>query len=145
MTMSWHTMIDFEPPLVGCVIGGGSQTFKMLRVSKECVVNIPTAELAKKAVGCGNFSGRDVDKFKRFRLAQSPATRVKAPLLDECYASLECRLFDGGMADKYNFFVLKVVKAWVDPAVKNPKTIHHRGWGSFIVAGKTIRLPSRAK
>ncbi len=145
MAMSWHTMMDFEPPLVGCVIGGGSVTFGNLRSSGECVINIPTVELAGKTVGCGNCSGRAVDKFKKFRLAVSPAKRVKAPLLEDCYASLECSLVDSRLAEKYNFFVLKVIQAWVDPSVKNPKTLHHRGKGAFMVAGKTLRLPSKAK
>jgi hypothetical protein len=44
-----------------------------------------------------------------------------------------------------NFFILEVVKAWIDPAKKHPQTIHHLGKGSFMVAGKTIRLPSKMK
>ena len=145
MTMSWHTMLDFEPPLVGCVIGGGSLTFRNLRATQECVINIPTVELAKKAVDCGNTSGHKMDKFKKFHLLSSSASLVKAPLLDECYVSLECKLADTGMVNKYNLFILKVVKAWVDPSIRNPKTIHHRGWGAFMVAGKTIKLPSKMK
>ena len=47
------------------------------------------------------------------------------------------------MVEKYNFFVLEVLKAWIDPAAKYPKTIHHQGKG--MVAGETIRLPSRMK
>jgi hypothetical protein len=31
------------------------------------------------------------------------------------------------MLNKYCFFVLEVVKAWIDPKVKNPRTIHHHG------------------
>jgi flavin reductase (DIM6/NTAB) family NADH-FMN oxidoreductase RutF len=145
MTLSWHTMMDFEPPLVGCVMGGGNLSFRMLKAAKECVINIPTVEMADKVAGCGNTSGRKVDKFKKFHLAQSPASLLKAPLLDECYASLECRMVDAGMADKYNFFVLEVVQAWVDPSIKNPKTLHHRGYGTFMVAGKTIKLRSKAR
>jgi hypothetical protein len=49
------------------------------------------------------------------------------------------------MVDKYNFFVLEVLKAWVDPSRKDPRTIHHRGRGLFMVAGPTIKLPSRMK
>jgi flavin reductase (DIM6/NTAB) family NADH-FMN oxidoreductase RutF len=49
------------------------------------------------------------------------------------------------MAAKYNFFVLEVVKAWIDPTVKSPRTIHHRGKGVFAVDGETITLPSRMK
>ena len=58
MTMSWHTMMDFEPPIVGCVISNRNYTFDILKATKECVINIPTVELAEKAVACGNVSGR---------------------------------------------------------------------------------------
>ncbi len=145
MTLSWHTMIEFVPPLVGCVISSRNHTFGLLKATGECVINIPTVEMAAKVVGCGNTSGRRADKFKKFRLSQSPASFLKAPIIDECYANLECKLVDGSMADKYNFFVLEVVKAWVDPSRKNPKTIHHQGWGVFRVDGKTIRLRSGKK
>lgn len=67
------------------------------------------------------------------------------PLIAECYANLECRVADTRMVNKYNFFVLEVVKAWFDPSVKNPRTLHHHGRGVFMVAGETIRLPSRMK
>ena len=29
MTMSWHMMIDFEPPIVGCVISNRNYTFEI--------------------------------------------------------------------------------------------------------------------
>jgi flavin reductase (DIM6/NTAB) family NADH-FMN oxidoreductase RutF len=109
------------------------------------VIAIPTVEIAPKVVGCGNTSGRKVDKFARFGLTPLPATRVKAPLVAECYANLECRLADARLAQKYNFFVLRVLRAWLNPARKHPRTIHHMGGGVFMVAGRTIRLPSRMK
>jgi hypothetical protein len=49
------------------------------------------------------------------------------------------------MSEKYNFFILKVCKAWIDPLQKHPRTIHHLGWGAFMVAGETIELPSKKK
>jgi flavin reductase (DIM6/NTAB) family NADH-FMN oxidoreductase RutF len=145
MTMSWHTMIDFEPPIVGCVISNRNYTFESLKNSRECAINIPTVALAKQIVGCGNTSGRRVDKFARFGLTPMPAARVDAPLIGECFANLECVVVDSRMVAKYNFFVLKVVRAWIDPTVKAPKTLHHLGRGAFMVAGRTIKLPSRMK
>ncbi len=145
MTMSWHMMIDFEPPIVGCVISNRNYTFHILKATKECVINIPTQELAAKVVRCGNTSGRKVDKFEAFRLTPIAATRVKAPLIDECYASFECRVVDTSMITKYNLFILEVLQAWIDPSRKNPRTIHHLGKGVFMFAGKTVKLPSRAK
>lgn len=145
MPMSWHSMIDFEPPLIGCVISNRNYTFEILQRTKECVINIPTVELAEKVVGCGNVSGRSADKFREFGFTPVDAATVKAPLIDECYASLECVVVDQGMAEKYNFFVLEVRQAWIDPHKKQPKTIHHQGWGSFMVAGETIEFASRKK
>lgn len=142
MTMSWHTMMEFEPPLVGCVISNGNHSFGMLLATNECVINIPTVEIAKKVVACGNSSGANLDKFTAFGLTPKPASRVSAPLIEECYANLECRVSDTAMVDKYCLFVLEVVAAWVDPKVNNPRTIHHQGRGSFMVAGEIIKLKS---
>jgi len=145
MAMSWHVMIDFEPPIVGCVVGDRGYTFGILKATHECVINIPTVELASKVVRCGNVSGRTVDKFRAFHLTPVAASRVKAPLIDECYANLECRVVDASLATKYNLFILEVLKAWIDPSKKNPRTIHHLGMGVFMVAGRTIKLPSKMR
>jgi flavin reductase (DIM6/NTAB) family NADH-FMN oxidoreductase RutF len=145
MSQSWHTMMEFEPPLVGCVIGGNSLSFGALRATRECVINIPTAELAEKVVACGNSTGRKTDKFHAFGLTPQPATLVAAPLIAECYANLECRVADTRMVNRYGFFVLEVVKAWIDPAIRDPRTLHHRGRGVFMIAGETIKLPSKMK
>ncbi|HVP14359.1 MAG TPA: flavin reductase family protein [Terriglobales bacterium] len=140
MPLSWHTMMEFEPPLVGCIVSDRNFSFETLRSTRECVINIPTAELARAVVACGRASGRRVDKFERFGLTERPASRVAPPLIDECYASLECRMLDARMVEKYGFFVLEVVAAWVDRSRKEPRTLHHRGRGVFAVAGRAIRL-----
>jgi flavin reductase (DIM6/NTAB) family NADH-FMN oxidoreductase RutF len=145
MTLSWLTMMEFEPPLVGCVLSGRNYSFDALVKTKECVINIPTVDLARKVVKVGNSSGSKLDKFKAFGLTPLPASQVAPPLIEECYASLECRVADTRMVNKYNFFVLEVVKAWIDPAQKHPHTLHHEGCGSFRVAGEVIKLPSRMK
>ncbi len=145
MTMSWHTMMEFEPPLVGCVVSSRDFSFAALKATRQCVLGIPTAELAQKVVDCGNTSGRAIDKFAALGLTPVAASQVDAPLIDECYANLECRVVDTRLLNRYNFFVLEVVKAWTDPACKIPRTLHHRGHGVFSVAGDTIKLPSKMK
>jgi hypothetical protein len=49
---------------------------------------------------------------------------------------------DSRLVSRHNLFVLGVLTARADPAQRNPKTIHHRGNGRFIVDGTTIRLKS---
>ena len=145
MTMSWHTMMEFEPPLVGCVVSENDFSFVALNATRQCVLNIPTVELAALVVGCGNTSGAQVDEFVRFGLTQAPARLVAAPLIAECYANLECRVVDRRLKNRYNFFVMEVVEAWTDPSCKAPRTLHHRGHGAFMVAGETIKLASRMR
>lgn len=145
MAMSWHTMMEFEPPLVGCVVSANNFSFTALRATRQCVINIPTAELAATVVDCGNSSGRDTDKFAAFGLIAAPASQVAAPLLAQCYANLECKVADTRWVNRYNFFVLEVVAAWVDPQCKEPRTLHHSGWGAFMVGGHTMRLRSAKK
>ena len=142
MPMSWHLLMEFTPPLVGCVVSNGNYSFASLKKSRECVINIPTVELAKTVVACGNTTGKSVDKFKAFGLTALPAKCVKAPLIAECYASLECKVVDVMLVTKYNFFILEVVQAWIDPTQKRPRTIHHQGEGEFMLPGRIIRLPS---
>lgn len=145
MTQSWHVMLEFEPPLIGCVISDRNHSFALLKASRECVINIPTLEIADQVARCGNTSGAAIDKFAKYGLTPRPAKQVGAPLIAECYASLECRVLDTRLVPSYGFFVLEVLQAWVDTSVKQPRTLHHRGRGRFMVAGETIRLRSRAR
>ena len=64
MAMSWHMMVEFEPPLVACVVSNANHSFAALRATKECVIAIPTQRLVPKVVQIGNCSGQDVDKFE---------------------------------------------------------------------------------
>jgi flavin reductase (DIM6/NTAB) family NADH-FMN oxidoreductase RutF len=145
MTMSWHMMVEFEPPLIACVVSSADYSFAALRKTKECVIAIPALELAPKVVKVGNCSGRDVEKFAKFGLTPAPAECVAAPLVAECFANLECKVADTRLVNKYNLFVLEVLKAWTDPAQKNPKTIHHHGYGRFAVDGEMIMLKSKMR
>lgn len=145
MTMSWHMMVEFEPPLVACIVSEANHSFAAFRATRECVIAVPPASLAPKVVGIGNCSGVDVRKFERFGLTPVAASRVKPPLIAECFANLECRVVDTRLVTKYNLFILEVVKAWTDPAQRNHKTIHHHGYGRFAVDGRMITLKSRMR
>jgi len=145
MTLSWHMMVEFEPPMVACVVSRANHSFAALRATRECVIAIPALGLAPTVVAIGNCSGRDVPKFERFGLTPAPAGKVAAPLVVECFANLECRVADTGFVNRHGLFILEVLKAWTDPAQKDPKTIHHRGYGAFAVDGETIKLRSRMR
>src|SRR5262245_41953977 len=140
MTMGWHTVMEFEPSLIGCYIWSENHSFNMVKGSRECVVNIPTYDLAKEVVGIGNCSGADVDKFARLKLTRTPAANIQAPLIEECYANFECKVVDLSLVSKYSFFILEVVKAHAATSPKYPTTMHYRGDGVFMVSGRNVSL-----
>jgi flavin reductase (DIM6/NTAB) family NADH-FMN oxidoreductase RutF len=145
MTMAWHMMVDFEPPLLACIVSEENHSFRALRATRECVIAIPAVGLAEKVVAVGNCSGRDVDKFAAIGLSPQPASAVEPPLVRECLANLECRVVDTRLVRKLNLFVLEVVKAWTDPKQRQAKTIHHQGYGRFVIDGEVLKIKSRMR
>jgi flavin reductase (DIM6/NTAB) family NADH-FMN oxidoreductase RutF len=138
MTMGWHTVMEFHPSLVGCMISSGNHSFGLIKASKQCVINVPTYDLAKQVVGIGNCSGTRVDKFEKFKLTRVRGDQVEAPSIKECYANFECKVVDTSLLDKYSLFILRVVNARVAVSPKVPRTIHYRGDGQFMVSGREV-------
>jgi flavin reductase (DIM6/NTAB) family NADH-FMN oxidoreductase RutF len=102
-------------------------------------------KLASIVVGIGNSSGRDVQKFEKFILTPLRAKCVAAPLIAECFANLECKVIDTRLVNKYGLFILEMLKAWGAPANGTVKTIHHQGYGRFVIDGKMLNLKSKMR
>jgi len=145
MTMGWHMVMGFEPSLLGCYIWDANHSFGMIRKSRQCVINLPTVDLVDTVVDIGNCSGAEVDKFAAFGLTALSADKVDAPLIKECYANFECRLFDGSQVAKHGLFIWEVVAAHVATSPKLPETVHYRGEGDFMVSGRTLTRRGRFK
>lgn len=143
MTMAWHMMVEFTPPLVACIVSEADFSFKALLATKECVIAVPPVQLARKVVSVGNSSGSDIDKFEKFKLTPVHASRVDAPLVAECFANLECKVTDTRLMADYNLFILEVVKAWSNPKIRDRRTFHHHGTGHFVVDGPAMKLAMR--
>jgi flavin reductase (DIM6/NTAB) family NADH-FMN oxidoreductase RutF len=138
MTMGWHMVMEFVPSLIGCYIWDQNHTQELVRRSRECVINIPTVELLDTAIRIGNSTGREIDKFAEFGLTPLPGGIVQAPLIAECYACFECRLYDASLVRKRNFFIWEVVKAHAAASPRYPKTFHYRGDGVFMISGENV-------
>lgn len=135
MTISWTMVIDFTP-VFAITTGEWNYSFAALRKSRECVIAIPTVDLLDTVVGIGTCSGKDTDKFARFKLTAVPGKVVRAPLIGECLANIECKVID--IVEKHNIVVLEAVAAWIDPVRPERRTVHAVGDGTFIVDGGKI-------
>jgi flavin reductase (DIM6/NTAB) family NADH-FMN oxidoreductase RutF len=138
MTMGWHMVMMEEPSLFGCFIWDQNHSFELVRKSRECVINVPTAEMIEAVVGIGNRHGPEPEKFEEFGLTAVAADEVGAPLIAECHSSFECRLIDTSLIPRYSLFVFEVVKAHVAPSPRYPTTVHYRGEGVFMISGRNV-------
>ncbi|MFW5453636.1 flavin reductase family protein [Thioalkalivibrio sulfidiphilus] len=135
MTLSWTMVMDFTPKFA-ITTGPWNYSFRALKKTRECVIAIPTVDMLDKVVGIGTCSGADTDKFTRFGLTPVPGRAVKAPLIQECLANIECRVID--IVKKHDIVVLEAVAAYVDTSRKEKRTVHAVGDGTFIVDGRTL-------
>ncbi|MEE9935476.1 MAG: flavin reductase family protein [Deltaproteobacteria bacterium] len=135
MTISWTMVTDFTPRFA-ITTGPWNYSFSALKETKECVISIPTVDLIDAVVGIGTCSGADTDKFAKFRLTAVKAKNVKAPLIKECRANIECKVVD--IVRKHNIVVLDGVAAYVDDERKEKRTLHAVGDGTFIVDGRKL-------
>jgi len=135
MTISWTMVLDFKPTFA-ITTGEWNYSFAALRKTKECVISIPTVDMLDKVVGIGTCSGADTDKFEKFKLTPVKGRKVKAPLIKECLANIECKVVD--IVKKHNIVVLDAVVAHVDTSRKEKRTVHAVGDGTFIVDGRKL-------
>lgn len=135
MTISWTMVVDFTP-VFALTTGPWNHSFAALRKTGECVIAIPTVDLLDKVVGIGTCSGADTDKFEKFKLTPIKASKVKAPLIQECLAHIECRVIDYNR--KHGVVFLQGVAACVDATRKERRTLHAVGDGTFIADGRKL-------
>ncbi|MEJ2200856.1 MAG: flavin reductase family protein [Desulfuromonadaceae bacterium] len=135
MTISWTMVVDFTPKFA-ITTGPWNHSYAALQKSKECVISIPTVDLLDKVVGVGTCSGADTDKFEKFGLTPVEAKQVRAPLIKECLANIECKVID--IVEQHNIVILEGVAATFDESRKEQRTIHAIGDGTFVVDGRRL-------
>lgn len=142
MTISWHMVMDFTPRFA-LLTGPWNYSYEALTKSKECVIGIPTIDLLDTVISVGTSTGSETDKFNEFGLTSANATHVKAPLIRECYANIECRVVD--YIERHNLFILEAAKAWIDAERIEKRIFHYRGDGTFVADGRTYQRRKRMK
>jgi len=81
----------------------------------EFVINLPGADLVRETDLCGVKSGRDVDKFALCSFDAVPGDKVKAPSIEQCPISLECKVFEIKRLGSHNMYLADILSVRVDP------------------------------
>jgi flavin reductase (DIM6/NTAB) family NADH-FMN oxidoreductase RutF len=109
MAAAWHTPISFKPPLYGVAIASKRFTYHMVVESREFGVNFLPFDQVELIAKVGVNSGRDVDKFQRFKITKKKPLKTKVPVLTVAYAAYECRLVDDREYGDHRLLVGEVV------------------------------------
>lgn len=133
ITLAWSMPVSFSPPMVAVSIGFQRESYRMIMESGEFVVNVPSSKLAKEVLLCGTISGRDFDKFTKAGLTAAPARKVRAPVIAECLAHLECKVEKAVEAGDHMVFIGRVLEAYAegDFAERRREVLLHLGGDKF--------------
>jgi len=146
-TISWHTSLSMDPPLLAIAVHSERYTADMIKASEEFVINIPGPAMMKQTAYLGAVSGADSAKLEEASLEVFKGLRVGAPLIEGCLAWIECGLREVHRTGDHLLFVAEVVKVQaLDEAyaehwlLKDPKLspLIFLGDKQYAVLGKTM-------
>ena len=107
--------ISDAPPLLLIGIQDKNFSREMIQKSGEFVLNVCSENQLQAVDKSRDLSGREVeDKFVALGLTALPATRVQAPLVADCHASVECRVVSDFSTEGLHLFVGKALAAHLD-------------------------------
>ena len=137
MTISWQMVMDFTPR-IAITTGAWNESFDALLETEECCLCVPTFDMLDTAVGIGTNHASECNKFKQFGLKTAKAEKVKAPIITDCIAAIECRLED--YIEQHGIFVFKGVQLWENSDKTERRLIHANGDGTFFADGEFRNL-----
>lgn len=149
ITLAWAMPVSLNPPLVAISVSPSRHSHKLIEETREFVVNIPTIDILDAVFHCGNVSGRNRDKFRETGLTMMPSRKVKAPIIKECVAHLECRLSSQFTAGDHTVFIGEVLEAYADKQtfagdkydIAKARMVFHLGGNAFATLEPKILKP----
>ena len=142
MTISWQMVMDFSPH-IAITTGGWNESFETILKTKECCICVPAFDMVETVVGVGTVHGSDYDKFSAFGLDRAKAKKVKAPVISNCLAAIECKLED--YIERHGILVFKGVQLWENLDKEERRVIHANGDGTFFADGEFVNLRDKMR
>lgn len=147
MTVGWLLPLSLEPVLIGVAVQPGRLSHEFMTKSEQFGMSIPTMDLLPAIHGCGEESGRDVDKFQRFQLTPEDPHVIDAPWIGECLAHIECGVIERQALGDHDLFVGKIIHVSADTRAFHEtwlpedgvQIVHHLGGERYAGMGVTYR------
>jgi flavin reductase (DIM6/NTAB) family NADH-FMN oxidoreductase RutF len=122
MTVSWGGFgTVWNRPSVTVYVRPTRHTYTCLEESREFTLNFMPPSEQRVLDLCGEFSGRDQDKWRLAGISPEPAERIRVPRVTGARLVFECRIMAWFDVDPANF---------VDPSVADlyPGRDYHRAY-----------------
>jgi flavin reductase (DIM6/NTAB) family NADH-FMN oxidoreductase RutF len=148
LPLAWAMPTSRDPALVAVSVAPSRYSHALIEETGEFVVNLPTVDIIKETLACGRTSGRDHDKFTETGLTPMPARKVKAPIIKECIAHLECKLHSQFKTGDHTIFVGEVIAAYANKDVftdtyniNEARMLYHLGGNVFATLDPKLYTP----
>jgi flavin reductase (DIM6/NTAB) family NADH-FMN oxidoreductase RutF len=153
MAAAWHSAISFKPPLYGVAVAPKRYTYQLIVEAGEFGINFMPFDAAELIASVGGSGGGEMDKFRKFNIAEEKPLKTKVPILRDAYAAYECKLVDNKTYGDHAWMIGEVVavhfaddlftdKGTLDMSKLNPTL--YLGAELYITANReSIRLLDR--
>ncbi len=146
LTIGWTGILASTPPKTYISVRPSRYSHAILSASREFVIHLPTAAMARVADYCGVYTGKKVDKFEKCGLTRVPSTAVDCPTIAECPVAIECRVTDILSLGTHDMFMADIVAVTVDEALLDSRGKLHMeradlcayAHGEYFALGKRV-------
>lgn len=114
ITVAWTGIINTNPAMCYISVRPERYSYKLIKESKEFVINLTNKKLAYVTDWCGVKTGAKVDKFKEMNLTKEKAKNVKCPLIKESPVSIECKVKEIKELGSHHMFIAEVLSIDAD-------------------------------
>ncbi len=117
ITLAWAGTVCSDPPMLSVAIRPTRHSHRLVDAAREFVVNVPRAAQLTEVDLAGTWSGAEHDKFEELGLTAAPASRVDAPLIEECPVNIECVVRHQLLLGAHDLYIAEIVAVQYDEDV----------------------------
>ena len=94
ISVVWTFVIEGQPPQIGISVADYHISGDLIKMHKEFVLNVPTADIITAFDTVDMNSSKVGDKYSLSGLTEGKAVKVNAPTVEEAPIQVECRIFN---------------------------------------------------
>lgn len=112
--VSWYTYLSYNPSMIAYAMTKDSYGGELVRENKKVIITIHGENIKEIVIGCGMYSGRDIDKIRNLgiKMQSIPTSDIKIP----CHsaAAIQCSLKEFIETGDHNLYICDVEEVYAD-------------------------------